>query len=567
MEAKAKIRVAHLSGPNATIQNTPPLVTSNKARTKYGLAPMRGPDGGAAKFDALRAQRLAAPAKIYVEQFSAHPLERDAAELYGAPDGYLDADGVFRKERRSERDQPVYEIELRPEDGLYPLPYMARQADGRAWEEECADPGAPAERARQGFFPDGSRSFEEIDRLSVDMNGVANTISAQAEVDFYRLLPPAGFTKGLPAHLRGDVGEGDIAPEQRGKDFFPYKPYHLGAGPPRPTLARITNIAQSVMSSGKYDGAILTQGSPAVEETAYWLNLLIDTSLPICGNAAQRPQGQISNDGPQNIVDSLAYIGSRIWADEAGKNRTGVIVLQEQRFFAAREVAKLDARPGGYGATGGHGGILGGINHMGRLALLYVPAYRHTYLSEVNTSRLPETVAAVRAGRHGPERFTVAIKGKGGEILADAIPSVSIVKEGNYFSEEFNDDPLLERDLQYLIEQKLALGRLGGFITEGQVPYGRLPSALRQKAMEKAIHSGMPVVCVGRGNSEGFADRTPIFIAGSNLTATKARLLLMACLMRFGALPPAQNPERPSAAEKSAIEVAVARYQAVFDTH
>ncbi|HUK58764.1 MAG TPA: asparaginase domain-containing protein [Stellaceae bacterium] len=567
MEAKAKIRVAHLSGPNATIQNTPPLVTSNKARTKHGLAPMREADGSDAKFDALRAQRLAAPVKVYVEQFSAHPLERDAAELYGPPDGYLDADGVFHKERRSERDKPVYEIELKPEDGLYPLPYMARQADGRPWEEECTDPFAPAERARQGFFPDGSRSFEEIDRLSVNMNGVANSVSAQAEVDFYRLLPPAGFTKGQSAALRSDVGEGDIAPERRGRDFFPYKPYHLGAGPPRPTLARITNIAQSVMSSGKYDGAIFTQGSPAVEETAYWFNLLIDTSLPMCGNAAQRPHGQISNDGPQNIVDSLAFIRSRIWADEAGKSRTGVIVLQEQRFFAAREVAKLDARPGGYGATGGHGGILGGVNHMGHLALLYLPAYRHTHLSEVNTSRLPEASEAVRAGRHGPERFSVAIKGKNGEILADAIPSVSIVKEGNYFAEEFGDDPAEQRDLLYLIDQKLALGRLAGFVTEGQVPYGRLPSSLRQRVMERAVYSGLPVVGVGRGNTEGFADRHPIFIAGSNLTATKARLLLMACLMRLGALPPARDPARPTAAERSAIEAAVARYQAIFDTH
>jgi hypothetical protein len=30
-------RIAHLAGPNATIQNTPPLVTSNKARTKHKL--------------------------------------------------------------------------------------------------------------------------------------------------------------------------------------------------------------------------------------------------------------------------------------------------------------------------------------------------------------------------------------------------------------------------------------------------------------------------------------------------------------------------------------------------
>jgi len=27
-----KARIAHLAGPNATIQNTPPFVTSNKAR-------------------------------------------------------------------------------------------------------------------------------------------------------------------------------------------------------------------------------------------------------------------------------------------------------------------------------------------------------------------------------------------------------------------------------------------------------------------------------------------------------------------------------------------------------
>ena len=32
-----KIRIAHLAGPNATIQNTPPLVTSNKARVKHQL--------------------------------------------------------------------------------------------------------------------------------------------------------------------------------------------------------------------------------------------------------------------------------------------------------------------------------------------------------------------------------------------------------------------------------------------------------------------------------------------------------------------------------------------------
>src|ERR1044071_9681598 len=112
MNQSSKTRIAHLAGPTATIQNTPPLVTSNKSRTKHGLPLMKDAEGAPLKHDALRAQRLAAPAKVYVEQFSAHPLEADAAELYGPPDGYLDAKGNFNKQRQSSADKPVYEVEL-----------------------------------------------------------------------------------------------------------------------------------------------------------------------------------------------------------------------------------------------------------------------------------------------------------------------------------------------------------------------------------------------------------------------------------------------------------------------
>ena len=127
----------------------------------------------------------------------------------------------------------------------------------------------------------------------------------------------------VPARLRKDKGKGDIPPEVRGRDFFAYKPYHMVTLPPRPALAKATNDMQALVSSGDYDGVIWTQGSPQVEESAYWFNLLIDTNLPICGNAAQRPQGQASNDGPKNIIDSVDYITSRVWADEHGRNRAG----------------------------------------------------------------------------------------------------------------------------------------------------------------------------------------------------------------------------------------------------
>ena len=563
----SKARIAHLAGPTATIQNTPPLVTSNKARSRHGLPPRKAESGEELRFDALRAQRLALPATVYVEQFSAHPLERDAAELYDEPDGFVGEDGSFSKQRRSPDDKPVYEIEIKPEDGLYPLPYMARQADGKPWEEECAEPHAIAARARQGFFPDGSRGFEEIDRLSIGADGLAGALSALADIDFHRVLPPAGFTKGRPEAERTDIGAGDIPPELRGRNFFPYKPHHLGAPPPRPALAKLTNDVQRVLDDGAYDGAIWTQGSPNVEESAYWMNLLIDTRKPICCNAAQRPQGQMSNDGPHNIYDSVRYISSRKWADETGANKMGVILVQEQQFFSAREVAKGDARPGAYAPLGGHGGIVGQISHLGNISIMFIPAMKHTHKSEVRTTLLPKEVEAVRAARGTIERFKVAIKDGSGRILESAIPSVSIIKDGGYCELDWESGTEGEDDLKALIAHKLSLGLLTGFVVEGTVPYGNMTSRARQKLVLRAVFSGLPVARVGRGGATGFADPHPFMIAGSNLTSTKARLLLFACLMKFGALPTAADPENPTKAEMEATMKAVARYQEIFDTH
>jgi len=563
-----KARIAHLAGPNATIQNTSPLVTSNKARAKHNLPLLVNPDSTPSRFDVLRPQRLAAPVTVYVEQFSGHPLEADAAELYGPPDGYVDSAGRVHKERQSAGDKPVYGVELRPEDGLYPLPYMATQVDGSAWEEECAFPGAPEAKARQGFFPDGSRSFEEIDRLQIGEKGTGNLISHKAEIDFYRVLPPAGYTKGLPAERRTDAGVGEIAPERRGVDFFPYKPPHLAASAPRHALARIANAAQEILASSKYDGAIWTEGSPRIEETIYWLNLLVDTTVPICGNAAQRMHGMISNDGPKNIADSVEYIASRIWADDNGRNQAGAVLIQEQRVFAARTVQKADARPGGYVATGGHGGILGAAGHDGPPLLHYLPTARHTWRSEVNLTSLPSEVGGVRQEGSRIETVRVAIKGPEGKLLGSAIPKVAIAKDANYWDEDGTGDPEAEVDLIAMIGHMLKSAPLAGFVVEGLTPYGRNVSNARHRLMLRAINSGLPVVRVGRGNTEGFVPlHDPSFIGGSNLTATKARLLLMACLMKFGSLPPAADPDHPTSAETAAVRKKVAEYQRVFDGH
>src|SRR5262245_46672337 len=82
MPPAAKPRIAVFSGPTATIQNSEPLVTSNKARHQHSLPLRTNPDGSPLRFDALRPQRLPAPVTVYIEQFSAQPLDRAGSGLY-----------------------------------------------------------------------------------------------------------------------------------------------------------------------------------------------------------------------------------------------------------------------------------------------------------------------------------------------------------------------------------------------------------------------------------------------------------------------------------------------------
>ena len=567
VQAQPKPKIAVFSGPLATIHNSTPLVTGNKAREQYGLELLTNPDGSATRYDHLVPQRLAAPVEIFIEQHSAHPLERDAAYLYGPPDGYLDAAGQFHAQRQSDDDKAVYRVTLRPEDGLYLLPYMARQGDGRAWDSDCARPGVPVDQCRQRYFPDASRIFEEIDRglAGVAENGRGNMLSSMAEFDFYRALPPGGYTRGLPASGRTDVGEGDIPPEVLGEDFF--RP--LVSATRYEDLARVANRVHKALNSARYSGAIWLESSTSVEETSYWLSLLIDTTIPIVGNASQRPNRELSADGPFNIVDSAIYILSDQWADDRGRNELGVVVIQAEQIFAARQIQKSDARPGGYIATGDHGGVLGTTGAPGPVQIYFTPRSRHTWRSDVRLPELPEVVNGVhrRAGR--PQQLEVRIKDADGWLLGQAIPRVDFVKTGEYIQDSSHPKAQDEPDILARIERNLTNHPLAGFVAEGLAPFG-LTSLSQEQALAVAAFSGMPVVRVGRGNAGGSAAQLNprhVVITGNNLTATKARLLLIASIMKFGSLPPARDPTNPTEEERAALHEAIARYQTVFDTH
>lgn len=565
-------KIAVFAGATATVLNTEPLVTSNKARNQYGLPLLVERDGGAPRFDVLRPQRLAAPVTVLIEQYTAHPLEADAADLYAPPDGYVDRAGQFSAEQHDAADVPVYRVTLDPSDGLYPLPYMARQASGEAWEDDKAHPGATEAESRQPFFPDSARLFEEIDRLGVGHAGRGNLLSGAADFDHFRVAPSGGYTKGLPASARTDVGDSDIPPEKSGRDYFPYRPYAHRREPDLGVLAKVTAVVQRAMASGAYAGAIWLEGTPFLEESLYWLSLLIDANVPIVGVASHRSHGALSNDGDRNIVDAVDYLVSRVWADAAGEDRIGVVAIQDERIYTAREVQKADARPGGYVVTGGHGGIIGRVGRPGPPVLTFVPTRRHTASSRVNVSSLPAQVNGVRAKRGVAARVSVRMFDRGGELRASSIPHVSVVKHARYMPPRGSDVPAGSDgeypDIEAAVAANLQRSPLAGFVLEGAAPYGRA-TASAERALRRAALQGMPIVMVGRGNAEGFVPPgVPDFaVSGSNLTATKARLLLMACLLRLGALPPAHDPDHPTTAELRATREALDQYQAVFDDH
>jgi L-asparaginase len=552
-----KPKIAVFSGPTATIQNNAPLVTSNKAREQYGL-PLLKDDSGDVLTDWPRYQRLAAPVTVYVEMFTAHPLEADVKELYAPPDGYVNAKGVFSKESTSPHDKPVYAVTLKPEDGLYALPYMGRQASGQPWESTATRPGAPFAEARQTFVPDASRIFEEIER-----NG--GGVYALADYDFYRAVPAGGYTKGLPAARRTDVGEGDIPPEQLGKDFFAYGPY--AASQPRTMLARGVNVVQKAMASGQYAGGLWLEGSPSVEQSSYWMSLLVDTPLPLAFNSAHRHRGVISADGDGNIVNSVDYILSKIWAGDDGKNRLGSVMVQDEVIYSGREVVKGDAHPGGYVPTGGYGGIFGVMTQGPYVT--NVPTRKHTWRSDVRVTVLPAKVDGVLRDRGAFRTVPVTIKNPAGELLGSAIPKVVMVKGDVWYDDDATTTlRTTDAGITGPIDALVTKYPLAGIVAEGLSPYASL-SAEQERSLELAAASGLPVVKVARGDAHALVRVNPnnLTIDGNNLIASKARLLLTAALMKYGSLPPAADPLNPTEAEKDAIRKKVALYQEIFNTH
>jgi L-asparaginase len=121
-------------------------------------------------------------------------------------------------------------------------------------------------------------------------------------------------------------------------------------------------------------GVVITHGTDTMEETAYFLNLVVRTEKPVVLVGAMRPATAMSADGPMNLFNAVA-----VAATPAARGR-GVLVVANDEIHCAREVAKTNTTQLGTFHSGQRG--LAGLVNAGRPHFYAPPVRRHTATSE-----------------------------------------------------------------------------------------------------------------------------------------------------------------------------------------
>src|SRR5215208_5663385 len=82
------------------------------------------------------------------------------------------------------------------------------------------------------------------------------------------------------------------------------------------------------------DGIAITHGTDTMEETAYFLNLVVKSDKPVVLTGSMRPSTSLSADGPLNIYNAVG-----VASDPRAKGR-GVLVVANDDIHGARAVTK-----------------------------------------------------------------------------------------------------------------------------------------------------------------------------------------------------------------------------------
>jgi len=137
-----------------------------------------------------------------------------------------------------------------------------------------------------------------------------------------------------PSLSSGDI----IALVKHIQDFAEVELIDFSAIPgPQMTPAMMMDLKKVVQhhcNQVDIDGVVITHGTDNLEETAYLLDLTVDTEKPVVVTGSMRNASELGYDGPSNLASAIL---TAISDESVGR---GVLVVLNDEINAAREVTK-----------------------------------------------------------------------------------------------------------------------------------------------------------------------------------------------------------------------------------
>jgi L-asparaginase len=97
---------------------------------------------------------------------------------------------------------------------------------------------------------------------------------------------------------------------------------------------KLANRVNALVATAGVAGVVITHGTDTIEETAYFLNLVVKSQKPVVLTAAMRPATALSADGPLNFFNAVA-----VAADKNAAGR-GVLVVINDWIHGAASLTK-----------------------------------------------------------------------------------------------------------------------------------------------------------------------------------------------------------------------------------
>jgi L-asparaginase len=97
---------------------------------------------------------------------------------------------------------------------------------------------------------------------------------------------------------------------------------------------KLATRINDILAKPDVAGIVITHGTDTIEETAYFLNLVVKSKKPVVLTAAMRPSTALSADGPLNFYNAVAIAADK---DAAGR---GVLVVVNDWIHGASSLTK-----------------------------------------------------------------------------------------------------------------------------------------------------------------------------------------------------------------------------------